>query len=273
MAKEASASPPLPDAVQAGRPSVAPPAPVGTGVADRGDWCEDGWSALSEDVCYVLPTPAEGKPRRLLVYLHGIVPPRPQSPQKHAVQDAVLRACRRAQAAALVPRGVRGVGPAQAVDWWAWPTTPTSIARLAPSIVLRWQQAKEKLEALAGAPFERTYVAGSSNGAYFLTALAIRGDLPTAAFPVDGFGAMSGGAAGPGATERLATASPRPFYVGFGTYDEETKAGARALAAAVHAAHWPLRVAEHPLPHGASEVYIDEAFEFWDEPDTSADAP
>jgi hypothetical protein len=241
--------------------------------AVQGDWCEDGWSALGPDVCYLLPAPDAGKPRRLLVYLHGIVPPRPQSPQKHSVQTAVLRACRRANAAALLPRGLEGVGPAHAVDWWAWPTTPAAIGRFAPGIVARWGDAKRSLEALAGGPFERTYVAGSSNGAYFLAALAIRSYLPTAAFPVDGFGAMSGGAAGPGAAQQLAAASARAFYVGFGTYDEETKAGAHALADALRVAHWPLRVAEHPLAHGASQVYLDEAFAFWDEADTREHGP
>ena len=35
------------------------------------DWCIEGMTALDEDVCYVLPAGAT----RLLVYLHGIVPP------------------------------------------------------------------------------------------------------------------------------------------------------------------------------------------------------
>ena len=170
-----------------------PPAPVVT------DWCIEGLSALDEDVCYVLPAFASGQPRRLLFYLHGIVPPQPDSPQKRAVETAVLDASLRAGVAAIVPRGRRGIGPGQARDWWAWPTTSGAIAELTPSIVARWVAAKKKLEALAGAPFDRTYLAGLSNGAYYLTALALRGEVPTMAFPVDGFGAMSGGAASAGA--------------------------------------------------------------------------
>jgi predicted esterase len=272
---ERARQPSAPSEAPAAASAFASPPPTVTSPTERanalvrdgaaeGDWCTGGLSALDADVCYVLPPLPPGKPRRLLVYLHGIVPPQPESPQKRTVQAAVLEACLRAGVAALLPRGRRGVGPPHAVGWWAWPTTPTSIAALAPSIVAHLAQAKEKLEARAGAPFERTYVAGSSNGAYFLAALAVRGDLPAAAFPVDGFGAMSGGGAGPGAAQRLAAASPRPFYVGFGSYDEETKAGAGSLAAALRTAHWPLRVAEHPLPHGASSVYLDEAFAFWD---------
>jgi predicted esterase len=165
--------------------------------------------------------------------------------------------------AALLPRGRRGLGPAEARDWWAWPTTSAALAALTPGIVVRWATAKKKLEAIAGAPFDRTYLAGSSNGAYFLAALALRGDVPTAAFPVDGFGAMSGGGAGVGAAALRAREAPRPFYVGFGKYDAESSANARALVTLLEAARWPVRSVEHPLGHGANEVYLDEAFEFW----------
>jgi predicted esterase len=234
------------------------------------DWCVDGLSPLDEDVCYLLPPLAERKHRRLLIYLHGIVPPQPVSPQKHTVETAVLRASARAGAAALVPRGLRGIGPGQANDWWAWPTAPAAHAALTPSIVARWAAAKRKLEAIAGAPFERTYLAGSSNGAYFLAALALRGDLVALGFAVDGFGAMSGGASGGRAPDSLAIHARRPFYIGFGTYDEETRTNVRSLVTALEAAHWPVRIAEHPLGHGANEVYLDEAFAFWDAIDAAS---
>jgi predicted esterase len=228
------------------------------------DWCIVGLDALDEDMCYVLPPLAEGKPRRLLVYLHGIVPPVPTSPQKHTVETTVLRASVRWGAAALVPRGRRGIGPAQASDWWAWPTSPATHAELTPAIVARWAAAKKKLEVIAGAPFERTYLAGSSNGAYFLAALALRGDLVALGFSVDGFGAMSGGATGGRGLDSLAKVTARPFYVGFGSYDEETRANVRSLVTTLESAHWPVRVAEHPFGHGANEVYLDDAFAFWD---------
>jgi predicted esterase len=234
------------------------------------DWCTDGLSPLDEDVCYVLPPLAERKPRRLLIYLHGIVPPQPTSPQKHTVESTVFHASVRAGAAALVPRGLRGIGPAQATDWWAWPTAPATHAALTPSIVGRWSAARKKLEAIAGAPFERTYLAGSSNGAYYLAALALRGDLVTLGFSIDGYGAMSGGASG--GQRPLDKLAARPFYIGFGTYDDETRARAHSLATTLEAAHWPLRIAEHPLGHGANEVYLDDAFAFWDAMDIASDA-
>ncbi len=250
-------------AAQMPPPTPQPPPPIVT------DWCIDGLTALDEETCYVLPiagdaaaADADARPRALLVYLHGIVPPTPVSPQKERVQLAVLHAARRANAAALVPRGLRGIGPGDARDWWAWPTEPGAHGKHAATLVAKWGEAKRRLEKVAGAPFERTYLAGSSNGAYFLTALALRGDLDRLGFPVDGYAAISGGSPGGRAPSSLPSPA-RPFYVGYGTYDEETKPGARALAALLVAAHWPTRAAEHPFAHGARQEYLDEAFAFW----------
>ena len=53
-------------------------------------------------------------------------------------------------------------------------------------------------------------------------------------------------------------------YVGFGTYDETAKNGAKALASTTERAGWKTKLAEHPFGHGAKEVYLDEAFAFWD---------
>lgn len=240
-------------------PAPAPAPASASSPAPATDWCLPGLTALADDVCYVLPSLPADRPRRLLVYLHGIVPPVADSEQQRKVETAVLHACARAGVAALVPRGLRGIGPTGARDWWAWPTSSTDITRLAPSLVARWTKEKMALETIAGAPFARTYLAGSSNGAYLLAALAERGDLPSPAFPVDGFAAISGGAG-----TRVPGGSPRPFYVGYGIHDEATTAGARALVSALEAAHWPVRAAPHPLGHGANEVYLDEAFAFFD---------
>ena len=230
------------------------PVPVPNEPAIVNDWCTSGLAALDEETCYVLPPLDASKPPRLLVYFHGIVPPVRESPQKDNVMSAVLRASTRAGAAAIVPRGVKGVGPAGAKDWWAWPTSPGKHAELAVGIARRVLSAKKALEARARVVFARTYLAGSSNGAYFAATLALRNELD-----VDGLGAMSGGASSP-----ILRRSPLAVYVGFGTYDETSARGARSLAAGARAAGWPTKLAEHPFGHGAREVYLDEAFEFWD---------
>jgi predicted esterase len=75
---------------------------------------------------------------------------------------------------------------------------------------------------------------------------------------------MSGGAAGGHGAAALAGRAARPFYVGYGAYDEDSKKNARALVTVLEGAKWPVRVGEHPFGHGAREVYLDEAFAFWD---------
>jgi predicted esterase len=113
-----------------------------------------------------------------------------------------------------------------------------------------------KLEAVLGR-FDRAYLAGSSSGAYFLTALALAG-----AVDVDGYAAASGGAVGSGLRDAGRT-KVRPFYVGYGAGDP-TNGGPKALGAFLGRIGWPVRVAEHPGGHGAREVYLDEAFAFWE---------
>jgi predicted esterase len=245
---------------------AVPPPPDASSAAEAGppkelpnvttDWCTAGLLGLDAETCY-LP-PARGRtrpPPRLLVYLHGIIPPQVgNSPQKENVMTAVKSAAQRAGIAVIVPRGIQGVGPSGSKDWWAWPTSPDKHAELALGLAKRIEGAKKKLEDALGVTFERTYLAGSSNGAYFAVNLALRGELE-----VDGLGAMSGGA-----PTTILRKKPLPVYVGYGKYDEPSKTGGLALARAAEAAGWKTKVAEHPFPHGAREVYIDEAFAFWD---------
>ncbi len=225
----------------------------------RTEWCVDGVRGLEEDACYVPGKPGD---RTLLVYLHGIVPPERESLQKTTVEGAVREASERAGITALIPRGRVGLGPTFARTWWAWPTAPEAHTKTVDALVARWRTLKKELEAQNGAPFARTYLAGSSNGAYFLSALALRGDCDRLGFPVDAYAAISGGA--PGGLTVQAGRTRRPVYVGYGLYDAESPGGAKALALTFEAAQWPVRRAPHPLGHGAHAVYLDEALAFFD---------
>ncbi|WP_437965947.1 hypothetical protein WMF04_40975 [Sorangium sp. So ce260] len=218
------------------------------------DWCIDGVDALDEETCYALP---DAPTRALLIYLHGIVPPGKESQQKTNFETVVSRAARRAGVAALMPRGKVGLAPKGYASWWGWPTGGPAYEKHAAAFVAAFAEKRRKLEEIAGVSFTRVYVAGSSSGAFFAAALALRGGIDA-----DGFGAMSGG--GGQATPELATLAPRPFYIGFGAHDSVGRS-ARALADVLRGAGWPVRVAEHPVGHGAKEVYLDEAFAFWRE--------
>jgi predicted esterase len=219
------------------------------------DWCIDGIRALDEGSCYVLP---DAPSRTLLIYLHGIVPPAKQSPEKARVQTIIANASRRAGVVALIPRGKEGFAPRGRETWIGWPTTQPAYLEHAAAFVATFLEERKKLEELIGTPFSRLYVAGSSSGAYFATRLALNGGLDA-----DGFGAMSGGSGADLAD--VEGRAPKPFYIGYGKYDRGVRAAARALGELLRQAHWPVRVAEHPVDHGAREVYLDEAFAFWRE--------
>lgn len=250
-APEPPASEPAAGEVDVPPPTPWPPEPP-SGV--ESDFCIETVHALDEETCYVLP---DAPTTELLLYLHGIVPPAKRSEQKTNFETVVANAARRAGVAALMPRGRRGLAPKGRESWWGWPTSAAAYTKLAKELVEGFDAKRAKLEVLTGTRFERLYLAGSSSGAYFVAALALRGDLIA-----DGYGAMSGGAAS--AHAKPAELAPKPFYIGYGLHDT-VGPHAKALAEQLRRAGWPVKIAAHPLNHGAKEIYLDEAFAFWRE--------
>jgi predicted esterase len=218
------------------------------------DFCIELVHVLDEETCYVLP---ERPTDELLLYLHGIVPPTKASPQKTNFETVVANAARRASVAALMPRGRRGLAPKGYAGWWGWPTSGETYTRLAAELVASFAEKRRKLEALTGTRFSRLYVAGSSSGAYFTAALAVNGGIEA-----DAFGALSGGAST--ARARPEALTPKPFYIGYGSFDT-VGPSANALGEQLRRAGWPVKIAVHPVAHGAKEVYLDEAFAFFRE--------
>jgi predicted esterase len=119
-------------------------------------------------------------------------------------------------------------------------------------MVRKWGELRADLERRLERRFSRAWLAGSSNGAYFLSMLAVRGDIR-----VDGFAALSGGA-------RVGTpnreAPKVPFLVAYGSYDA-TKSDGKGLAAYLLGAGWPVTEREHRLDHGAKPEYLDDIVE------------
>lgn len=227
--------------------------PVLPVASEAHDFCPARVRALARDACFVLP---EKPVTTLLVYLHGIVPPTRDSVQKTNLCDVVANASERAGVVALLPRGEQGFAPASTPRWWGWPTTKQSYERHASEFIERIRQKRAELEQLLAVKFERVYLAGSSSGAYFAASVLLHGDMPEVA----GYAVLSGGSGY--ATPVLATLPASPVYVGFGQHDS-VAGPARALAASLEKLGWPVQVAAHPTGHGAREIYLDEAFEFW----------
>jgi predicted esterase len=236
-------------------PTTAAPWPRAKAPRLDSEWCIAEIDTLDRETCFVLPS----EPTRLvLIYFHGIVPPGGESPEKTNYQTVVANAARRAGVAALMPRGRQGLAPKGQETWWGWPTTEASYSTHAAALVDSISVKRKELENIVGVSFSRVYVAGSSSGAYFVAALALHGGIEA-----DGFAVLSGGAGRE--TPELMRLQPKPFYIGYGTYDS-VKQSAQALAGLLRRAGWPVRVAEHPLGHGAREIYLDEAFEFFRDP-------
>lgn len=240
-------------------PSTAAAWPRSTPARVVTDWCTDTVSTLDEETCYVLP---EQPTRTLLVYLHGVVPPTPASHQKTNLQSVVANASKRAGVVALLPRGKQGLAPTRISSWWGWPTNAGNYRKHSAAMVAAIAEKRRKLEEVVGVQFTRVYVAGSSSGAYFASALALRGGIEA-----DGFGVMSGGSGA--ATPELPKLAKKPFYIGFGEGDTVAES-AKALGEVLRHAGWPVRVAGHRVGHGAKEVYLDEAFAFWREHERSS---
>lgn len=234
-------------------PAAAPAPPALPHVAT--DWCTEGLTGLTESICYVLPDAELRAPRTLLIYLHGVIAPTGR--MQAFVQGVVARAARTHGIVALMPRGRRGIGPTKTRDYWAWPTTAAAYKRYADELIAEWQSARATLEASLG-PFERVWLAGSSNGAYFATVLALNGR-----FEADGYGALSGGMRGRWTKSDLPASKRSPFYVGYGSYDE-AKTDPITLTELLREAGWPNKAAEHKIGHGAHDEYMPEMFAFWE---------
>lgn len=217
------------------------------------DFCPERLRALDQDACFVLPA----KPvTTLLIYLHGIVPPTRHSVQKTNLAEVVANSSERAGVVALLPRGEQGHAPAKYPGWWGWPTSKTSYERHAHTFIEKLRQKRARLEQLLDVKFERVYLAGSSSGAYFVASVLLHGHMPESA----GFAVLSGGSGYD--TPELPSLPPAPVYVGFGLHDS-VAGPARALGTRLETLGWPVKVAAHPTGHGAREVYLDEAVEFW----------
>jgi predicted esterase len=247
--------------LDAGLLAVEDAAPSGGGGEDADlnteGWCTEGLRAIDPETCVVVPDDI-ASPRTLLVYLHGTIAP--TGGTQAVVQQIVRANAQKRGYVALLPRGRRGIGPNKIQDWWAWPTSRDAHLSYARQMVESWLAKKRDLEAELGAPFEKTFLGGSSNGAYFLSVLALRGEID-----VDGFGAFSGGSRSGFTAERVTAASRPPFYVGYGAYDD-TKDLPIALGELLRQLDWPSEVRAHRVSHGAHEVYLDEAMDFWGGP-------
>ncbi len=169
-------------------PSASDMSPVPN--ESRRRWCAAELQALTNEVCAFVPDAPSTGPRTLIIHLHGVIPPETTSQWNQ--QRAAAKVGTSYGFTVIMPRGRRGIGPSGKEEWWAWPTDIDARGKFEHSLVSEWLGAKAALEKKAGAPFERTYIFGFSNGAYYATSLAMRGVVA-----VNGYALFAGGSGAP----------------------------------------------------------------------------
>jgi len=239
--------------------STKPPAETDAEAAPS--WCAPELEVLPGEVCHFSPQTKSGDPpSTLVIYLHGVI--QPGTEWQWTQERAMVRQAKVHGLTALVPRGRRGIGPKGMRDWWTWPTSSRAQGEVEDELVAEWMAAKALLEARHGRPFEKTYVFGFSNGAYYGAALALRGRLK-----VDGYALFAGSGGsylkhhGKRVTERP------PIYVGYGKKDRAASHDSYQLGMTLRSLGWPYKlVGRRRVGHSMTDAQVSEALAFLGRP-------
>jgi predicted esterase len=147
--------------------------------------CPKGYVALDKGACLAAP---KGRPRALVVYFHGMLPPKPPWAEAPELRKVALEAVRR-NVAVLAMKGEQGMC-AWADDVhsdFCWPCDMSMLA-LAGRFVERVRAALAALAFDVGPPV----LAGFSNGGYFVTMIASEGLLDAKGYVVLHAGVLDG---------------------------------------------------------------------------------
>jgi predicted esterase len=231
-------------------------APASAGEPKLNAWCAPELDVLADGVCVHLPERAPEKgseakaERTLILFLHSLVPG--GSTWQWEQQRTMLRVAKANGFAVLMPRGRRGIGPGRLPDTWAWPTSASAQDKLEDELVAEWSSARAELERRQRARFDRLYVFGFSNGAYYTSSLALRGRLEEA----DGYAAFSGGAGGKYASVLGSRTSRRvPIFIGYGTRDPAHN-DMSTLGSTLSLLGWRHRVKAEDVGHTVTDTQL-----------------
>lgn len=230
-------------------------------------WCAPELTELPGEVCASLPATEPPGPRTLVIFLHGVI--QPDSGWQWAQQRGAARAGARHGFATLMPRGRRGIGPRSMEDFWAWPTGAAAQQAHEAAILAEWDAARAELERRAGKSFERVFVFGFSNGAYYATSLALRGRLP-----VQGYAVFAGGSAAKHLERAGAKTKQRaPIFVAWGGKDRAHR-DQEALARMLRRLKWPSSsLGRKRAGHAMTDEQVAQAVAFLGKRSTRPDRP
>lgn len=216
-------------------------------------WCDESLETLDDDICYEPGKIDEDRPPTLVIFLHGLVDA--NTTWQHQQQKGFALYAKRWGFAMIAPAGRAGIGPKRRDDQIGWPTSETAREGVEDDLIASWRRARETIEKRTGKKFERVFVMGFSNGAYYATSLALRGKLDD----VDGYAVFAGGSAFPGA-ERLAKATKarKPVFVGVASKDSTAK-DATSLVKLLKKLGWPHKSISNKVGHVVAEQQLEAA--------------
>ena len=228
-----------------------PPAPA---------WCAPDTETLAEGMCYFDPTASRGDQSAsgtdtLVIFLHSLV--QTDSDWQYEQQRLMMRTAVALEFAVLMPRGRPGIGPGRAPNVLAWPGSPQMQEAYEEQVIAEWESARARIEQRQGRAFQRVFVFGFSNGAYYATTLAVRDR-----YRADGYGIFAGGN-GSRYNRLLASRTGRraPIFIGYGTKDP-ARAHMGSLTRMLADLRWQHRVKTAPIGHWVSDAQLQAAVRF-----------
>jgi pimeloyl-ACP methyl ester carboxylesterase len=225
-------------------------------------WCAPEVETSSDGVCYVPAPPATtaaesdgvssetsaesapehsgleaSSPRCLIIFLHSLI--RDKTTWQWQQHRMLARAAKTLGVSVVMPRGRLGIGPGRAANVWAWPT----------SQAMQTEHREGK--------FDKVFVFGFSNGAYYAASLAFRGRLD-----VQGYGVFAGGSGS--RYHRILgqrTKVRPPVFVGYGTKDP-AHGDQKALVRLLSELNWPYRSQSARVGHMVTDSQLASAVRF-----------
>lgn len=211
-------------------------------------WCAEELETLPNGLCYIDGRPKEeaSDRRTLVIFLHGMIAK--DVDWQWLQERALARQAKQGKFEAVFARAP--LGP----SGYAWPGTLAAQETSEQDLIDGWSAASALLEKRNGRPYDEVFLMGFSSGAYFVSALALRGRVK-----FDGYAVFAGGAGGLAAPD---VATKAPVYVGVCTEDAQTASHSRALGSVLAARGWPHRVDEQRVGHMFADVHVAHAISY-----------
>lgn len=212
-------------------------------------WCAEELETLPNGLCYIDGRPKDAsrnERRTLVIFLHGMIAK--DVDWQWLQERALTRQAKQSKFEAIFARAPLGPGG------YVWPGTLSAQETSEQDIIESWNAARAFLEKRNERAYDEVFLMGFSSGAYYVSALALRGRVK-----FDGYAVFAGGAGGLAARD---VSTKAPVYVGVCTEDSQTANHSRAFGSVLAARGWPHRVDEQRVGHMFADVHVAHAISY-----------